>query len=157
MPGDNANPIPNLLPNPLQESILEARERRAQEVLEEMRSLGQGFKESILDGPDHRLAKNMAKRFQVWPLDFYLTFMTDEAIRLGVGPTNNAAEQALRHAVIDSHITFGSRSESGRVRSQIAWTVIGTCAMQNRSAFDFIKDSIMAEKCGVGKRPSLLP
>jgi hypothetical protein len=134
----------------------EARERRAREVLEKLRGLGQQFKASILDCPDHRLAKNMAKRFQDWPLDFYLTFMTDEGIRLEVPPTNNPAEQSLRSSVIDSHVTFGSRSESGRDRSEIAWTVIGTCAMQNRSAFDFIKDSIIADKSGK-KPPSLLP
>jgi transposase len=134
----------------------EARENKAKEVLGEMRQLGQQLKEAALDPPDRKKAKNIAKRFLDWPEDFYFTFMTDEGLSLGVGATNNAAEQSVRQVVIDRHVTQGTRSIKGRIRCERTWTVISSCGLQKRSAFTFIKESIMAKFCGVGEFPSLL-
>jgi hypothetical protein len=59
-------------------------------------------------------------------------------------PTNNVAEQAIRFVVIDRHVTRGTRSEKGRKTNERLWTVIATCALQGRSAFNFILESVRA-------------
>jgi transposase len=132
----------------------EAREAKAQEVLGEMKGIAQRFKETALDPPNHRLAKNIAKRFLDWPEDFYFTFLTQEGIDVDVEPTNNTAEQTVRFVVQDRHVTQGTRSINGRNRSERLWTVIASCAIQGRSAYDFIKDSILAHFCKDREYPS---
>jgi len=82
---------------------------------------------------------NMVKRFRKHG-DSYFEFITTP----GVEPTNNLAEQAIRFIVIDRHITQGTRSENGQIASERLWTVIGTCAMQGKSAFDFIHSAVRA-------------
>jgi hypothetical protein len=88
----------------------EAREAKAREVLEETRRLGRLLKEAALAPPDKKKARSTAKRFLDWPENYYLTFMTDEGLELGVGMTNNAAERSVRAMVIDRHVTQGTRS-----------------------------------------------
>ena len=51
-------------------------------------------------------AENLAKRFREYGEE-YVRFVTNPEI----GPTNNAAEQAIRFCVIDRRITQGTRSE----------------------------------------------
>lgn len=86
-----------------------------------------------------REAKNMADRFRSHG-EAYFEFITTP----GVDPTNNAAEQAIRFVVIDRHITQGTRSIKGRKSNERLWTVIATCALQGRSAFNFILASVKA-------------
>ena len=64
----------------------------------------------------------------------------------GMGPTNNLAEQAVRFVVIDRRITQGTRSEKGRETCERLWTVVGTCALQGRSAFEFIYASVASPR-----------
>ena len=71
-------------------------------------------------------------------------------------PTNNVAEQAIRFVVIDRHVNQGTRSAAGRQASERLWTVIATCRLQGRSAFDFILEAVRAYFCG-RPAPSLLP
>ena len=92
-----------------------------------------------------REAFNMAKRFRENG-KAYFEFVTTP----GIGPTNNLAEQAVRFVVIDRRITQGTRGLKGRETCERLWTVVaclprqgtrrrqGTCAMQGRSAFEFI-------------------
>ena len=128
-----------------------------------MRALARRFEEVALNPPDHKAAKIIAKRFIQWP-GYYFEFLTDEGLRRGVAPTNNAAEQSVKHVVLDRVVTQGTRSLKGRERSEKVWTVIASCALQQRSScalqqrssFAFIKDSIMAHFRGVGEYPSLL-
>ena len=76
-----------------------------------------------------REACNMAKRFRKHgKADF--EFITTP----GMGPTTNIAEQAVRFVVIDHRITQGARSKAGRESNERLWTVVGTCALQGRSA-----------------------
>ncbi len=96
-------------------------------------------------------AQNMAKRFRDNGLA-YFQFITTPQIE----PTNNLAEQAIRFIVIDRHITQGTRSESGRKDCERLWTVIGTCSMQARSAYEFIKVAVEAYFKNQ-TAPSLLP
>lgn len=96
-------------------------------------------------------AQNMANRFRKHG-EAYFTFITTP----GMGPTNNTAEQAIRFVVIDRHITQGTRSINGRNASERLWTVIATCDLQGRSAFDFIFAAVEAHFKS-GTPPSLLP
>lgn len=88
---------------------------------------------------EKREAKNMADRF-ILHGDAYFTFMTTP----GIEPTNNLAEQAIRFVVIDRLITQGTRSIKGRRASERLWTVIATCDLQGRSAFEFILKAVQA-------------
>ena len=69
---------------------------------------------------------------------------------------NNLAEQAIRFVVIDRLITQGTRSAKGRQTCQRLWSVIATCALQGRSAFEFILQAVQAY-CRNETAPSLLP
>ena len=73
-----------------------------------------------------------------------------------VAPTNNAAERAIRQAVIDRRITQGSRSEMGRNWNARIWTVLSTCRKQGRSAWQFLQDALSAYHFQT-QAPSLLP
>ena len=59
-------------------------------------------------------------------------------------PTNNLAEQAIRFVVIDRHVTQGTRGQPGRHSCERLWTVMATCAMQGRSAYDFLVQAVQA-------------
>jgi len=84
--------------------------------------------------PRRTEAQNLAKRFRLHG-EAYFRFITTP----GVEPTNNLAEQAIRFVVIDRTITHGTRSEKGRQWSERIWTVMATCARQNRSAFQYLQ------------------
>ena len=88
---------------------------------------------------EKREAKNMATRFRLRG-EAYFEFITTP----GIDPTNNVAEQAIRFIVIDRHITQGTRSIKGRQSNERLWTVIATCSLQGRSAFNFILESVKA-------------
>jgi hypothetical protein len=98
-----------------------------------------------------REAFNMAKRFRK-NAKAYFEFITTPNME----PTNNLAEQAVRFVVIDRRITQGTRSEKGRETNERLWTVVGTCALQGRSAFEFILQAVRASFHS-DPAPSLLP
>lgn len=83
--------------------------------------------------------KNMVKRFTDNG-KAYFEFITSPCI----DPTNNTAEQAIRFVVIDRHVTQGTRSIKGRNANERLWTVIATCSLQGKSAFEFILKSVQA-------------
>lgn len=104
------------------------------------------------DGKElNKEARNMANRFRKHG-KAYFEFITTP----GMDPTNNVAEQAIRFVVIDRHITQGTRSIKGREANERLWTVIATCALQGRSAFDFILKAVHAYFHNQ-PAPSLLP
>ena len=74
----------------------------------------------------------------------------------GIEPTNNAAEQALRHAVIWRKLSFGTQSAAGSRFVERLLTVIETCRRQRRNAFAWLTDAVQAH---LERRPttSLLP
>jgi len=105
----------------------------------------QGQRRRIIDiairgAPDTRYAQSMVKRFKQHGAA-YFEFITTP----GMEPTNNLAEQAIRFVVIDRHITQGTRGERGREWCERIWTVMATCAMQGRSAYDFLVDAVQAQ------------
>jgi transposase len=62
----------------------------------------------------------------------------------GVEPTNNAAEQALRHAVIWRKPSFGTQSASGSRFVERMLTVIETCRRQKRDVFTWLTETVSA-------------
>lgn len=102
-------------------------------------------------GPHHRLIYNLAERFYKHG-EAYFQFITSP----GIDPTNNVVEQAMRFVVIDRHVTQGTRSPRGRQICERLWTVMATCALHKRSAFQWIYQAINAYFKGL-KAPSLVP
>jgi transposase len=74
----------------------------------------------------------------------------------GVEPTNNGAEQALRHAVIWRKLSFGTQSASGSRFVESLLTVIETCRRQCRNAFQWLIEAVQADFNGQAA-PSLMP
>jgi transposase len=74
----------------------------------------------------------------------------------GVEPTNNAAEQALRHAVIWRKVSFGTHSAGGSLYVARVLTVVATCVQQGRNALDYITAACTARLHHTAA-PSLLP
>ncbi len=73
----------------------------------------------------------------------------------GVEPTNNAAEQALRHAVIWRKLSFGTPSASGSRFVERMLTVIETGRRQNRNVYAWLTEAVEAHIAGQ-PTPSLL-
>jgi len=90
--------------------------------------------------PRYSPAKNLAQRFRLHG-EAYFRFITTP----GVEPTNNLAEQAIRFVVIDRRITQGTRSQRGQRWCERIWTAIATCAQQQRSVFEYLRDAVNAQ------------
>jgi transposase len=73
-----------------------------------------------------------------------------------VEPTNNRAEQALRHAVIWRKLSFGTQSAGGSRFVETMLTVIETCRQQGRDLFGFVAGAMRDHFAG-RSAPSLLP
>jgi transposase len=74
----------------------------------------------------------------------------------GVSPTNNAAERAMRHAVIWRRISGGTDSERGGRFVKRMLTVVATCRQQGLNVLDYLTSCFRAEREG-HPIPSLLP
>ena len=74
----------------------------------------------------------------------------------GVEPTNNAAERALRPAVLWRKGSFGTQSAAGSRFVERIMTVAATCKQQGRSLLDFLVAATTAARLGLPP-PSLLP
>lgn len=82
----------------------------------------------------------------------FWTFVTTP----GIEPTNNAAERALRPAVLWRKNSFGSQSEAGSVFVSRMLTVVTTLRSQNRPVLDYLVEACRAARQGQ-PAPSLLP
>lgn len=124
----------NMTPETFTTALEDAKEKITTAALNDVASnLDKNGKE------EKREAQNMANRFRLHGKE-YFQFITTP----GMDPTNNVAEQAIRFVVIDRHVTQGTRSEKGRQSNERLWTVVATCALQGRSAFNFILESVKA-------------
>jgi transposase len=74
----------------------------------------------------------------------------------GVAPTNNAAEQALRPAVLWRKGSFGTQSAGGNMFVTRMLSVAATCKQQQRSLLDYLTAVCTAAQHGQ-PIPSLLP
>lgn len=81
-----------------------------------------------------------------------LYFLEDPTIEY----TNNQAERALRHGVVNRKVTYGNRSQWGKNTTAKLLTVISCCKKQGRSALEIFKQALLAY-VGQKEFPSLLP
>ena len=79
-------------------------------------------------------------------------FVTTE----GVEPTNNAAERAIRPAVIWRRTSFGSQTQTGSTFVARMLTVVTTLKSQNRNILEFLTQAVAAAREG-SSAPCLLP
>jgi transposase len=73
----------------------------------------------------------------------------------GVEPTNNAAERALRQAVIWRKLSFGTKSSAGIRFVERLLTAVETCRRQQRNVFSWLVEAVEARFAGK-TAPSLL-
>src|ERR1700742_1846782 len=100
---------------------------------------------SLERGPRCACAKTAAtcgELLRLW--DCLWTFTRVE----GVEPTNNAAERALRHAVIWRRISGGTDSEDGSRFVERVLSAVATCRQQQRSVLEFLTDCCQARLDG---------
>lgn len=75
---------------------------------------------------------------------------------VGVEPTNNIAERAVRHAVLWRKACFGTDSENGSRFVERILTTVATLRMQKRNVLDYVTAACEARLRGE-PGPSLLP
>jgi transposase len=75
---------------------------------------------------------------------------------MGVEPTNNIAERALRPGVIWKHISFGAESQAGSEFVARMLTTVTSLTIQQRDVLDFLTQTYRATRLGQAP-PSLLP
>ena len=66
----------------------------------------------------------------------------------GVEPTNNAAERALRHAVLWRKSSGGTASEWGSRFVERVLSVAATCRQQGRNVLEFLTSCFQAHLVG---------
>jgi transposase len=110
--------------------------RRMQRVERRLKDLAHGrWKDADAD----RLARRLKK---------YRMKLTTFLHQPDVDGTNNAAERAIRPAVVMRKITGGSRSEAGAKAWAILASVMRTCEQQGRDVLETIKTLLRAEWAG---------
>jgi transposase len=100
--------------------------------------------------PDAKAAGLCRALDRLWPALW--TFVDEE----GVEPTNNAAERAIRPAVLWRKGSSGTQSDGGARFVERLLTVTATCRQQGRSVLDYLTDVCIATQRGQ-PTPSLLP
>jgi transposase len=102
------------------------------------------------DNPDRKAAA-LGRELDKWWAALW-TFARVESVE----PTNNAAERALRPAVLWRKECFGSASEAGSRFAERLLTVVASCHQQGRPLLAFMVAAIEAALRG-SPSPSLLP
>jgi transposase len=98
---------------------------------------------------NHKVARMCRSLLKLWP---WLWTFLDEPVE----PTNNAAERALRKAVLWRKNCFGNQSETGLRFAERILTVSATCRQQRIHPLDFVASSIAARR-SAAPMPKLLP
>jgi transposase len=96
-----------------------------------------------------KTATTCAELLRLW--DCLWTFTRVE----GVEPTNNAAERALRHAVIWRRISGGTDSEAGSRFVERMLSTVSTCRQQGRDVLGYLTECHRSRLVGL-RPPSLL-
>jgi transposase len=105
-----------------------------------MDRIRRGFLQAVRRPPARAEAQTLAERFRGGQADNYFRFLTTP----GIEPTNNQTEQAIRHIVIDRHITQGTRGSRGQRWCERVWTMIATCRQQKRRVLEFFCKALNA-------------
>jgi transposase len=74
----------------------------------------------------------------------------------GIEPTNNAAERALRHAVLWRKASHGTESEAGSHFVENILTIVATCRQQGRNVLEYLTECCRASIRGIAP-PLLVP
>ena len=120
---------------------------------EQMNRLRGEVKQALLEGSKGPCARTAATCFEILKVEEGLwTFARVK----GVEPTNNAAERALRHAVIWRRISGGTDGANGSRFVERMLTVVATCRQQGRNVLDYLSTCFEAD-CRGQSLPSLLP
>jgi len=101
-------------------------------------------------GPNPTSATLCRSLDRLWPALW--TFVDED----GVEPTNNAAERAIRPAVLWRKGSYGTQSDGGARFVERLLTVTATCRQQGRSVLDYLTAVCTAAQLGQ-PLPSLLP
>jgi transposase len=116
------------------------------------RLLEEGANYDVATGEKTPLAKTMGTCRKMLTVETaFWTFVERE----GVEPTNNAAERALRPAVLWRKHSFGSNSKAGSRFVARMMTTVTTLKAQQRSPLDFLAQALKASRKGLPK-PSLI-
>jgi transposase len=108
-------------------------------VARRMQPIRQEVEVLLLRGYFNGLTRGVCR--ELWKHREYLwTFVGVE----GVEPTNNAAERALRHAVIWRKLSFGTQSAAGSRFVERMLTIIETCRRAGRNAFAWLTEAVRA-------------
>jgi transposase len=100
---------------------------------------------------DHWRASPLGRELlRYWPSLWTFLWVSE------VEPTNNAAERALRPAVLWRKRSFGHHGESGRVFVERLLTVVGSLRRQGRNVLSYLEAVCRAARVGEAM-PSLLP
>jgi transposase len=70
------------------------------------------------------------------------------AFHPGVGPTNNAAERAVRHGVLWRKQSFGPKSVAGAAYLANIWSVVETCRQHGRNVWEYLTACVAAADHG---------
>ena len=118
-----------------------------------MRTLQRRFEALLAEGATiaHPKTRNTCARLLAQG-DALWTFVYFE----GVEPTNNCAEQVIRHGVLLRKISYGTHSEAGSRFIERMLTVHATLRCQQRNVLDFMRDACTTAILG-RPAPSLLP
>jgi hypothetical protein len=103
-----------------------------------MRALKRRVHTLLTDGrdcPHPKTARTCKKLLKVFPAFWY--FVDHE----GVEPTNNAAEQAVRHGVLLRKLSSGTKSEAGSRFVERILTVHATLRQQHRHVLTFLREA----------------
>jgi transposase len=98
---------------------------------------------------DRGEVRTLAKRIREHAKAYFLFLERDD-----VQSTNNAAERALRHAVIGRKLTQGTRGDTGQRWCERMLSVRATCQQQRRSFFNYLVAAITEHTHG--REPPLL-
>jgi transposase len=121
--------------------------QRVQAVLSEAAALDIGAKEKT---PLAKTVRTCRKLLKVEPALWL--FVTT----VGVEPTNNAAERALRPAVLWRKSSYGSQSQAGSLFVCRMLTVVTTLRLQQRNVLEYLTQACQAKRQGKSP-PWLLP
>jgi transposase len=91
---------------------------------------------------------------ELWPALW--RFSAEDALEAGLEPTNNAAERALRPAVLWRKSSFGSQSGKGLRATERLLSVTETARQHGLDLLDYLSDAITAHRCHE-PAPHLLP
>lgn len=119
----------------------------------QVQALRQAVGELVREGVQVAHSKTAATCAKILQVETALWTFVEQA---GVEPTNNAAERALRRAVIWRRRSFGTHSDNGARFVERILTVVTTLRQQHRDVLDYLTEACTAANAK-HVAPSLLP